>query len=590
MAEQEGGPGAGMRSSRGSVPVVCLDGLPLTRGAAVELLWPDPPGGGPGARWYVGRVAAVTRGAVVVEDGDVLTPVDGAFRSLRVESDRVAIGDVGRRLRWRLDRALPVDRVAATQDFVVDEVSEEVGAYYGANVLQRTTARVRNETKALARSLRCHVLLLGCLSVQLSGVLGSGFKGCPLMVEFFSGPFRSMSHALQVRGPARMLGGGEGGVGGVCGAWFMCFVCGRAHAVPQRCFTMGKRRVATVTVDSNLRFEPDVLADLQTWNFWSWLLGFIGVQADSEYLWMPAHLHFSPPCTSFGWARRFCGRVGQYVGGFRGVPPAHEANCCVFAMCHLLRQVAALDVVVTYTVENPLGNALWDLPCMQALVAVSVVLDVSYCLYGCDLPKCTRIVCHPSMRFDWAHLCSDGLGVRHYQHVCLSAGSASSKGACGGFMPASGAMRPSGPVPPPTFKHAGREGCFSVLEAEMPLLLCGQLHTSWMAIDGALRRSSARLRQVRRSAVRRLAANWLLSFGPHVVPLGPPAAPVVAPAAAAQPAAMDVVVAAPAAVAVAAAVADDVPCARCTLVRPCVALCAECCGECCDSYSAWVAR
>ena len=127
-------------------------------------------------------------------------------------------------------------------------------------------------------------------------------------------------------------------------------------------------------------------------------------------------------------------------------------------------------------------------------------------------------------------------------------------------------------------------------EAEMPLLLCGQLHTSWMAIDGALRRSSARLRQVRRSAVRRLAANWLLSFGPHVVPLGPPAAPVVAPAAAAQPAAMDVVVAAPAAVAVAAAVADDVPCARCTLVRPCVALCAECCGECCDSYSAWVAR
>ena len=210
MAEQEGGPGAGMRSSRGSVPVVCLDGLPLTRGAAVELLWPDLPGGGPGARWYVGRVAAVTRGAVVVEDGDVLTPVDGAFRSLRVESDRVAIGDVGRRLRWRLDRALPVDRVAATQDFVMDEVSEEVGAYYGANVLQRTTARVRNETKALARSLRCHVLLLGCLSVQLSGVLGSGFKGCPLMVEFFSGPFRSMSHALQVRGPARMLGGGRG--------------------------------------------------------------------------------------------------------------------------------------------------------------------------------------------------------------------------------------------------------------------------------------------------------------------------------------------------------------------------------------------
>ena len=63
MAEQGGGPGAVMRPSRGSVPVVRLDGLPLTRGAAVELLWPNLPDGGPGARWYVGRVAAVTRGA-----------------------------------------------------------------------------------------------------------------------------------------------------------------------------------------------------------------------------------------------------------------------------------------------------------------------------------------------------------------------------------------------------------------------------------------------------------------------------------------------------------------------------------------------
>ena len=69
--------------------------------------------------------------------------------------------------------------------------------------------------------------------------------------------------------------------------------------------------------------------------------------------------------------------------------PAREAHQFVFAMCYLLCQVAALDVVVTDTADNRLGNALWDLPCMQALMARSVVFDVSYCLYGCDLPKCT---------------------------------------------------------------------------------------------------------------------------------------------------------------------------------------------------------
>ena len=290
---------------------------------------------------------------------------------------------------------------------------------------------------------------------------------------------------------------------------------------PQRCFTRGGRRATTVTVDNNKSFRPDIWANAATWNVWAWLLGFAGARTPTGSVYLPAHFHFSPPCTTFGWAKKFHGRIAGALGGYEGDLVCEAANRCVYAMCYLLAQLASLATVVTYTVENPASSVLWDLPCVAALMSRSVVLDVSYCLFGAGVPKDTRFVCHPQMDFGaWATLC-EGPGVKYYRFVCAD-GPPDALGGCGGYMPAPTVSRTSGPAPPAVRAHAGRRGGFSIVDAEIPLALCCLLHMAWLAVDAPLRRSSAESRQLSRAEVSRLAGNWRAEFGhdfpPECVP------------------------------------------------------------------------
>ena len=506
MAECSGLRPATRRNS--VLPSVMLDGIPLSVGQRVFVLWRGD--------WLAGRVGYISSAAV---------RIDGEFDPS--DACQVDTVDVPRRLRFRADGGIDAIREAPTHVVVLQDVSDALVSYHSLrNTAQRAAARTANEIKAVARASLYHVLVLGNLLAQLAN---GTFNGATTPIEFFSGPFRGMAHSLQVRWRCIAVqcvraGRALGVVGGA--AWCVRAACilraGAAvlRAVPSACALQrnfngisGRRRVSTVTVDNNPRFSPDVLADLRGWNVWSWLVGFAGAQASSGWLWLPAHFHFSPPCTTFGWARHFHGRVPGFVGGFTGEAVAEAANACVFAMCYLIAQLLSLGVVVTYTVENPLGNAMWDLPCMQDLMGQSVVLDVSYCLFGADTPKDTRFVCHPSMRFPWADVCV-GPGLLNYSFMCSAAKDV--KGSCGGFMPAPSVTRMSAPAPVAASVHAGREGGWSILDSEIPQPLCILLHTSWLAVIALLRSGSARSRQISRAEACRLAANWHLEFGPPV--------------------------------------------------------------------------
>ena len=119
--------------------------------------------------------------------------------------------------------------------------------------------------------------MLGALPAQIARA-GRRLATARYMVELYSGPFRSMSHALQ------------------------------------RCY--GGSNVATVTVDYNPRFRPDVCADLQGWNLWAWLLRQDFFWTAAGTLNLPAHLHFSPSCTTFGCAAGVHGRSDDHPGGY----------------------------------------------------------------------------------------------------------------------------------------------------------------------------------------------------------------------------------------------------------------------------------
>ena len=112
------------------------------------------------------------------------------------------------------------------------ELPERVVAYRSqASRERREAARRLAEERALRRAAVWHVLVLGSFCAQLYA-MGGRMDSRPYLLELYSGPFRSMSHALQ----------------------------------------RGFARVATITVDSNRSFAPDVVADLRTWSLWGWLL------------------------------------------------------------------------------------------------------------------------------------------------------------------------------------------------------------------------------------------------------------------------------------------------------------------------------
>ena len=418
----------------------------------------------------------------------------GSVTLIADEWVRVCIGVAGTAGAWDIEYPVEfaadcINPIRSTEHQVVrtvgavpaSDLPPRVAGYRtAAAVARRAAARVAAETKALLRASLWHVLVLGGLAAQLAS-MGGHMDSRAYLIEMYSGPFRSMSHALQ----------------------------------------RGFARVATVTVDHNARFQPDVEADLRTWNMWGWLLQHGAFWTKEGRLWLPACLHFSPSCGT--WARA-CYFHGRYldVGGYCDDLASLAANSCAYAICFLLAQVRHDHLAVSYIVENPMDSLLWTLPCMVELMEHSTVLDVSYCLHGSGLEKRTRFVCSPGMLFPWAapkpEYKAPRPKCRHYFRATCSG-----EGACGRMVAGAAPSTMLHEAVDLGLKHCGRQGGLTVADAEIPFLLACRLHEAWAANDSKSRARTPHFHQLELSQVTRLATDWAIEFnaaspdGPAIV-------------------------------------------------------------------------
>ena len=444
-------------------------------------------------RWWRGWVSKVAPGIVDAQYVGTAHATD-ALRlpgeSPRPEVAPIPPADTAQRLRLRRS---PVGSPSPSRGgcctYYRDGDSARIDDYRSAaNTATRRAARRRDERRALARASLYHVLVLGTLLVQLA-FLNDSFATANYMVELYSGPFRSMSHALQ-----------RTSVG-----------------------------TATVTVDNNATFCPDVLADLRFWSLWKWIQDAAACATRNGRYYLPGHLHFSPPCSTFCRAAYFHGRTARFPGGFLLDVVACAATQCVFAIVFLLDQIYHHGLPITYTLENPLHSHLWDLPFVQPLLARSTVLDVSYCLHGASIRKTTRFVCHPSMKFDWACLTSAPGEPRRYTHLCPRAVSDDDFGKCAAMKastPPSRACHATSAAS--TFLHVGKDSRMSIADAEIPLSLAAKLNRSWLEAQAHDLLFAPGRRIISRGLLGRLAAEWELTIirapwtprlRPHLRPL-----------------------------------------------------------------------
>ena len=188
-----------------------LEGVRVIPNQAVYIYWPETNG-----TWHVGRVSHVTED----EEKPLVVAVYGDERVVDQKNTGSAASRGGNgakrregaelppdkmwRLRLRADRPVRVDRHMPTQPFV--NLRQDVVSYHSpVSAATRRATRKRKEAEALTIARKWHVLMIGSLCAQLL-TWGAQFGGSAMMVEMFSGPYRSMSNALQVgalRGDAR---------------------------------------------------------------------------------------------------------------------------------------------------------------------------------------------------------------------------------------------------------------------------------------------------------------------------------------------------------------------------------------------------
>ena len=460
------------RPSRPSCGAPALDvlldtGVPLLVGQRVRVLVPDEEGVEPESKapeaWQVAIVTFVSpsfvRVLVDATSGDVPWHCE------------VGTCDVATHVAPIISSQHNIERTVGARSSA--NLPERVSSYRSqASRERREAARCLAEARALRRAAVWHVLVLGSFCAQLAA-MGGRMDSRPYLLELYSGPFRSMSHALQ----------------------------------------RGFARVATITLDINRSFAPDVVADLSTWNMWRWLLQQGCMWSPTGRLWLPACLHFSPPCSTWARASWFRGRCRSFVGGYADDIDAQAANACAYSICYLLSQVRAEHLPISYIIENPAGSMLWQLPCMVALMAVSTVLDVSYCLHGSGVEKRTRFVCSPDMRFPWATPAADsppGPTCLHYfRSVCRG------DGGCGRMVASAAPSTLLADSTLADLHHCGRAGGFSIADAEIPFALAVLLHRAWTTVDSIARAHTPSLVQVDPLVVCRLANDWAMEFGAH---------------------------------------------------------------------------
>ena len=446
----------------------CLaNGLPLDVGVAVDFAYFGPRAASP--RWCAGVISHVVPTHIIVQYGEVLLPPGTVPTPQSTEA--ILLEDVPTQIRLRRSRSGTgsPSRAACCQPYVEDA---EIESYRSSpNSATRRIRRRAAEDRALARARTHFVLPAGVLEAQLAA-LNNCFDSTAYIVECYSGPFRSISSAAQ----------------------------------------QFADRVATVTVDHNARFSPDVLADLRYWSLWRWMLSTPACAAPDDEFHLPGLIHFSPSCTTFCRARDYHGRTTAYPGGFPDSVSGVAATQCMFSAAFLLEQVHHHGLHVLYLFENPQRSRAFNLPFMEDLAARSTQLEVTYCLFGSGLRKATLFLAHPDMEFSWATLISEpGEWPRRYRYQCPLSPSDPAFGCCGATVPSVpvDATR-RGAQAAPTWAHTGRDCAFSIADSEIPLLLGGLLIRSYVTARAAGDLRDPGRTRISRRLVCQLAAEWEL--------------------------------------------------------------------------------
>ena len=446
----------------------CLaNGLPLDVGVAVDFAYFGPHAADP--CWCAGVVSHVVPTHIIVQYGEVLLPPGTVPTPQSTEA--ILLGDIPAQIRLRRSLSGTEDpsRAACCQPYFENA---EIESYRSSpNSATRRIRRRAAEDRALARARTHFVLPAGVLEAQLAA-LNNCFDSTAYIIECYSGPFRSISSAAQ----------------------------------------QFADRVATVTVDHNARFSPDVLADLRYWSLWRWMLSTPACAAPDDELHLPGLIHFSPSCTTFCRARDYHGRTTAYPGGFPDSVSGVAATQCMFSAAFLLEQVLHHGLYVLYLFENPQRSRAFNLPFMEDLAARSTQLEVTYCMFGSGLRKATLFLAHPDMEFPWATLISEPEEwPRRYRYQCPLSPSDSSFGCCGAVVPSVpvGATR-RGAQAAPTWAHTGRDCAFSIADSEIPLLLGGLLMRSYVAARATGDLQNPGRTRISRRLVCQLAAEWEL--------------------------------------------------------------------------------
>ena len=240
--------------------------------------------------------------------------------------------------------------------------------------------------------------------------------------------------------------------------------------------------VRVLSLDWDRRCRADLHVDLGRWCPWAYLLGRgdegmcagAGVPTSivDGCVRLPDHVHFSPPCFTYGVASGTHGRkVGKWAGAGSSVYSL-ASDTAVAAAVHFVRGLHQSGAPTTFTWENPSGSLLWLLPAVAALVRDGILVKTTtcYCMHGREGVKPTDIYCSPELCGAVAEEGKrPGIGqayVAPWGRMCTRDGGCGSMGVSG--------------------KHLG-PGSYSLRDCALPTALCGDIHRAWLRHHGRLR-------------------------------------------------------------------------------------------------------
>jgi hypothetical protein len=257
-------------------------------------------------------------------------------------------------------------------------------------------------------------------------------------------------------------------------------------------------RTNALTVDKQAIFNPDVVADFTTFNFFEYCIEKLQfLDGGKYYVMLPHHIHFSPSCLTHGtssfwlYGRSHASPRSAAFALFEGF----ESDWCLENMIKMLSIMWSSGCISTTGIENPGSGTLW--PMVRALMEEHgldgrlVYTVVHYCMYGAPYRKPTTIAHSPELGVDWARRCNQ-------------------KGDCGAMSWIGG-----------SFIHGSR-GSFGLEHAGLPPGLADGLNHAWRAHHARMLREDSRHGAMPLAVVREMSreyADYLAQVEPSRAPV-----------------------------------------------------------------------